>query len=193
MKSNRLLLALLASLIVAGGAFYVYDRWQSNVQADAKAKAQHEADQQRIKEEIAGLGAKCNAVSDWRAGLISDSVPSIYSVTLQNVIARNDGRPILFFGEPSGLFLLAAKKWPITIRVRPAIQVCCTTPRFSINPCANAGHRRNIKAGLNREAAMSNVHKRLLLCLQREFEGRTNPVATKESPTPRARGADMWY
>jgi hypothetical protein len=29
----------------------------------------------------------------------------------------------------------------------------------------------------------------LLLCLQREFEGRTNPVATKESPTPRARGA----
>jgi hypothetical protein len=102
MKSNRLALGLLASLIVVGSAFYVYDRWQqwqAKVQADAKAKAHHEADQQRIKEEITALGARYNAVSDWRAGLFSDSVSPVYSATLQNALVRNDGRPMLFFGS----------------------------------------------------------------------------------------------
>jgi hypothetical protein len=96
---NRLLQALLASSVVAASAFYAYDRWQEKVQVDAKAKAQHQADQQRIKEEIASLGAKYNAVSDWRAGLISDSVSAVYSVTLQNALVRSDGRPMLFFGS----------------------------------------------------------------------------------------------
>lgn len=99
MKSNRLVLGLLVSLIVAGSAFYAYDRWQANVQADAKTKAQHDADQQRIREEIASLGAKHNAVSDWRVGLFSGSVSSVYSVTLQNALVRSDGRPTLFFGS----------------------------------------------------------------------------------------------
>jgi hypothetical protein len=99
MKSNRLVLGLLAALIVAGSAFYAYDQWQAKVQADAKAKAQRDADQQRIKEEIASLGAKYNAVSDWRAGLFSDSVSPVYSVTLQNALVRSDGRPTLFFGD----------------------------------------------------------------------------------------------
>lgn len=93
---KRLLLIVLASSAVAGSAFYAYERWQSKVQADAKAKAQSDAEQQNIKREIANLGAKYNAISDWRAGLRSDSV---YSATLQAKLMRSDGRPILFLGE----------------------------------------------------------------------------------------------
>jgi len=99
MKPGRVLILLwgsIAFLIVAGSAFYSYERWQAKVQADAKAKAEHDADQQKIKEEIASLGVKYNAVSDWRAGLRSHSV---YSATLQNKLVRSDGRPVLFFGE----------------------------------------------------------------------------------------------
>jgi hypothetical protein len=93
---KRLLLIVLASSAVAGGAFYGYERWHSKVEEDAKAKAQYDADQQNIKLEIVNLGAKYKAVSDWRAGLRSDSV---YSATLQNKLMPRDGRPILFLGE----------------------------------------------------------------------------------------------
>ncbi len=98
LKMKFLLLIVLVASAVAGGAFYEYGRWHSKVEANAKAKAQHDADQQKIKEEIASLGAKYNAVSDWRAGLFSGSVSSVYSVTLQHALVRSDGRPILLFG-----------------------------------------------------------------------------------------------
>lgn len=94
--TKRIWTGIAASLIIGGSTFYVFEQWRSKVQAGARAKAEYEADQQRIKEEIANLGAKYNAVSDWRAGLRSDSV---YSATLQNRLVRTDGRPILFLGE----------------------------------------------------------------------------------------------
>lgn len=72
-----------------------------NRQAEEKRERQQaEADRQRAKRAIDELARQHNAVVKWREGLAAkEPIGQIYSVDLEPILIRSDGRPLLFIAD----------------------------------------------------------------------------------------------
>ncbi len=90
----------LIAFLIIGASLYWLQKARKEKQEEARQKSEAAAEIRKVKESIGKVGETYNAVVDWRPKVISDtqSAPQ-YSVELENLLVRQDGRPILFVGE----------------------------------------------------------------------------------------------
>ena len=109
LDSSKLAVMAVLVLILAGVAWRV-----SNQMIEKHENERLDRDEQtRIEQAVSRMTAAQNAVSDWKKALgEAVQLEPIYTVSLQKVLVRDDGRPLLFYAhlddvkEQNGNYLL---------------------------------------------------------------------------------------
>jgi len=92
---SKFLARALIVFLISGVALYWLQKTRKEKRAEAIQTAQYEAETKKVRESIAKLGETYNAITDWRMG--TQSAPR-YSLELERLLVRLDGRAILFVG-----------------------------------------------------------------------------------------------
>ena len=94
-KSPELTVAILVLVGVGWGIFSMI----SSKKAERESERKQREEQTRIEQTVSAMVTTHNAVTDWKKGLGEARLELIYTADLQRLLARDDGRPLLFYAS----------------------------------------------------------------------------------------------
>jgi hypothetical protein len=106
----------------------------SSKKAGRESERQRREEQTWIEQAVSAMQTTHNAVTDWKKGLGEARLELIYTVDLQRLLVRDDGRPLLFYAsvedvkEQKGLNLLVLET-QIDIRATLRLVLECDAAR----------------------------------------------------------------
>jgi hypothetical protein len=91
---------LTVGILVLAGVGWGISSLISSKKAQRENERQRREEQTRIEQAVSAMQATHNAVTDWKKGLGEAlKLEAIYTVNLQRLLVREDGRPLLFYAS----------------------------------------------------------------------------------------------